>query len=288
MMPVALAYGGALLVSGWLFSRGLAEAGHIRALGRLGHEPPAVPSLATRARLPLARVSADRRGVALVGSSLVGAVVGYRLVGPLGLAAGSIIGVIVVRAREVRAELMRRDLQDRQLGEAVVTVAAAVRAGMSLRQAVAEAAEGAEPPLRGELGSVVNRLETGEPLDAALSRLDGSLGLSDAALLVNALAVHRRTGGDLPALLDEIARVIRLRLEDRRAVRALTVQARSSGVVLAVLPVAFVALLSGTGGDGLGAFYRTPAGAFLLAAALILQALGFAWMRRIVRRIEEA
>ena len=286
-MSVAIAYGGALLVSGWLFSRGLAQADHVRALVRLGHDLPAGPSLVTRATSLLTRAWADRRRLAVAGSPLVGALVAHRLVGPIGLLAGSLVGLVVVRARETRAGRMRRDLLDRQLGEAVVTVAAAVRAGMSLRQAVVEAAEDAEPPLRGELASVVNRLETGEPLDAALSRLDRSLGLSDAALLVNALAVHRRTGGDLPALLDEIARVIRLRLEDRRAVRSLTAAARSSGVVLAVLPIGFVALLSGTGGDGLGAFYRTHAGAFLLAAALSLQGLGFAWMRRIVQRIEE-
>ena len=286
-MPVAIAYGGALLVSGWLFSRGLAQADHVRALVRLGHDLPAGPSLVTRATSLLTRAWADRRRLAVAGSPLVGALVAHRLVGPIGLLAGSLVGLVVVRARETRAGRMRRDLLDRQLGEAVVTVAAAVRAGMSLRQAVVEAAEDAEPPLRGELASVVNRLETGEPLDAALSRLDRSLGLSDAALLVNALAVHRRTGGDLPALLDEIARVIRLRLEDLRAARSLTAAARSSGVVLAVLPIGFVALLSGTGGDGLGAFYRTHTGAFLLAAALSLQGLGFAWMRRIIRRIEE-
>ncbi|MGH2692008.1 MAG: type II secretion system F family protein [Actinomycetota bacterium] len=220
------------------------------------------------------------------GATLVGALVGYRLIGPVGLVTGSVVAAIVIRAREARAAVVRRNLLDRQLAEAVVTVAAAVRAGLSVRRAVAEAAEGAELPLRNELDSVVRRLETGEPLDAALSRLDGRLDLSDAALVVNALAVHRRTGGDLPSLLDEIARVIRLRLEDRRDARALTVQARSSGVVLAVLPIGFVALLSGTGGDGLGAFYRTPSGALLLVGALCLQALGFTWMRRIIQRVE--
>jgi tight adherence protein B len=168
----------------------------------------------------------------------------------------------------------------------VDTVAAAVRAGLSVRRAIEEATRDGDEPLRGELEGVVQRLETGEALDKALGRLDQRLGMSDAGLLVAALAVHRRTGGDLPALLNEIGRVIRARFDDRRTIRALTTQARSSGVVLSVLPVAFVALLSGTGGDDLGAFYRTGSGAALLLLALVLQAAGFAWMRWIVQRVE--
>jgi tight adherence protein B len=157
-----------------------------------------------------------------------------------------------------------------------------------VRRAIAEAAHGAEPPLHDELESVVRRVENGEPLDSAVARLDRRLGLSDVDLVVTALAVHRKTGGDLPRLLDEIEHVIRARLEERGAVRALTAQARSSGVVLAVLPIAFVALLSGTGGDDLGAFYRTSSGAGLLLISFACQILGFGWMRRIVRRVEWA
>jgi tight adherence protein B len=78
------------------------------------------------------------------------------------------------------------------------------------------------------------------------------------------------------------------RVEARRGSRALTAQGRASGAVLAVLPVAFVALLSGTGGNGLGAFYRTPLGASLLLLGTLLDAAGFAWIRRIVAGVERS
>lgn len=285
-MTAALAYGGALAVSGWLLSRGLARRHHLRALMQLG------PSVQSRQPVSgavfgfFAKLGAQRRRFLPLASILVGAVAGYHVVGPVGLIVGPLASGVALRAREARTARARRDVVDGQLAEAVVAIAAAVRAGLSLRQAVAEAAESADSPLRGELESVVQRLETGEPLETALSRLDRTLGLSDARLMVNALTIHARTGGDLPSLLEEIARLVYVRLDDRRAVRALTAQARSSGAVLAVLPIGFVALLSGTGGDGLGAFYRSPSGAGFLVAALSLQALGFAWMRRIVRRVE--
>jgi tight adherence protein B len=65
--------------------------------------------------------------------------------------------------------------------------------------------------------------------------------------------------------------------------RALTAQGRASGAVLAVLPIAFVTLLSWSGGDGLGDFYRTPAGSLLLVVGLACDVLGFLWIQRIVR-----
>jgi tight adherence protein B len=84
-------------------------------------------------------------------------------------------------------------------------------------------------------------------------------------------------------MLDEVTDIVGGRTETRRQARALSAQGRASGAVLAVLPVAFVGLLSGTSGSGLGAFYRTATGSALLLAGLALQGVGFLWLRRIAR-----
>lgn len=285
-MTTAIAYGGALALSGWFLSRGVELAQRDRWLERLGASPPSRRSTTGPIASIFAPAAAARSRLVVVGAAILGAASGHQLVGIAGVVVGSIAGPLVVRGRRAQRSLAARDLLDRQLGEAIVAIAAAVRAGLSVRRAVAEAARDADLPLRGELEAVVSRLETGEPLEEALARLGRRLRLSDARLVVTALGVHRRTGGDLPGLLDGVGQVIRARLEDRRSIRALTMQSRSSGVVLAVLPVAFVALLSGTSGDGLGAFYRSPSGAALLLVGFCCQALGFAWMRRIVKRVE--
>jgi len=129
-------------------------------------------------------------------------------------------------------------------------------------------------------------MEMGEPPEGALAGLTEHVAQPDLRLVINALRVNRRTGGNLPALLDEIGAVMAQRSLARREVRALTVQGRASGAVLAVLPVAFVALLSGTGGDGLGAFYRTPLGSMLLVVGLSLAAAGHWWIRGILAKAE--
>ena len=283
---MALLYGGSVILTGWLLSAAIAARANTRTRTFLG-------ARASRPRSNHERLdsfgswwSSTRQRLPLYVAAIGGGALGNKVMGPVGLLAGSIAGVLALRGRNRRAAVVRRDLLDRQLADAVMAIAAAVRAGLSVRRAVEEAARESEEPLRSELESVVDRLATGETLNASLEHLDRRLGLTDAALLVNALKVHRRTGGDLPVLLDEISAVVRARLDDRRGIRALTAQARTSGAVLAVLPIGFVALLSGTGGDGLGDFYRSSAGVALLLFALGLQGLGFAWMRLIVQRVE--
>jgi tight adherence protein B len=213
--------------------------------------------------------------------ALLAAAVGFRLAGPVG-ALGAAAGMTV----SIESWLSRRRARDRsradeQLREAVMALAAGTRAGLSLRRSLAEAVRDAEPPLRDVLEAALRRVEVGDPLEDALEELDR--GSSDARLLVTLLAVHRRTGGDLPSLLDEVADILGRRTESRRQARALSAQGRASGAVLAVLPVAFVGLLSGTSGRGLGSFYRTASGSILLLAGLALQGLGFLWLRRITK-----
>jgi tight adherence protein B len=238
---------------------------------------------------PLSRLDMRRSrfilppSVRRLAADVVGAAIGGWLAGPVGGLSGVVGAEVVQRVARTRSLGKTRDLLDEQLREAMVTLSAAVRAGLSVRRALEEAHRGSGPPLRDELGGLLSRIRVGQPIDDALESFAREIDSPDAMLLVTLLSVHRRTGGDLPTLLDEVAGVVGQRVEGRRQVRALTAQGRASGAVLAVLPIAFVGLLSGTSGDGLGAFYRSSAGSGFLLAGLACELLGFAWISRIVR-----
>jgi tight adherence protein B len=212
---------------------------------------------------------------------VVGFVFGFMLAGPVGAVGGAVGTSLVLESWLARRRARVRERADEQFRDVLTALAAGTRAGLSLRRALMEAARDAEPPLRLTLDATLHRIEVGEPIEDALEEL--TTASNDARLVTTLLAVHRRTGGDLPTLLDEVTDIVGRRTETRRQTRALTAQARASGAVLAVLPVAFVGLLSGTSGSALGAFYRTAAGSTLLLAGLVLQGVGFLWLRRIAR-----
>jgi tight adherence protein B len=297
-VTLAFGYGVVLAVAGWLAAAGITRANRVGLAERLG--PPRRTGMPRRVALapPRAlRAAAEARswprgawslGGAAAGCVLVGAVVGHALAGPVAAVAGGIAAPAGLDSALRRRHRSERTAAEQHLREVILALAAATRSGLSIRRAVAEAARNAGPPLDVELRRVLDALQMGEPLERALDRLAGRLDLRDIHLVTTVLSAHRRTGGDLATMLEQAADVVGDRVSGRREVRALTAQGRASGAVLAVLPVAFVALLSGTGGEALDAFYRSSLGAGLLGAGLLLEVLGFLWIRRIVRRAESA
>jgi tight adherence protein B len=292
----AAAFGATVAVSGWLASLALAARRDERIRGRLGARSARGTARSSASTVWLTGLAA-RRGwparpvsyvAAWLGAAVAGATFGAAVAGPIGLLVGAVGGPLGVEGWLGRRREALAASAEIQLRDFAVALAAAVRAGLSIRLALVEAARDVDYPLGPVIAAVVRDLESGRPIDAALERIATELDLPDARLLVTSLAVHRRTGGQLPVLLDELSDVVGQRVDARRGSRALTAQGRASGAVLAVLPVAFVALLSGTGGDGLGAFYRTPLGAGLLLMGVLLDAAGFVWIRRIVGRAERS
>jgi tight adherence protein B len=211
-----------------------------------------------------------------------GAVAGWFLGGAV--AAG--IGFVVVR---VGATVLQRRRTSRlaaavddQLADAVRSLAAGMRAGLSVPQAIAFAARESEPPLTTALARVVDNVDLGGGLDDALERWGTEVGTDDARLVVGVLALHRRSGGDLPHVLDQVAVTLRERSSATREVRALTAQARLSGAILGLLPIGFFGFLWMTSrGDIQGAF-DSPIGVGSVVAGLALEGVAFLWIRSLL------
>ncbi|MGH3075135.1 MAG: type II secretion system F family protein [Gaiellales bacterium] len=126
----------------------------------------------------------------------------------LGLTAARVRAWIAARraARRLRA----------QLPLVVSVLAAYVRAGRSLRQAVADAAGEAPEPSAGALRDAARAIALGASPAEALSALGAE---TDVAHLRAVVEMQTRAGGDLALLLDRFADVLRGREELRRAVR---------------------------------------------------------------------
>jgi len=199
--------------------------------------------------------------------------------GIVGLAAGPACSWIVRgRRRRRRADRLEEDLAD-----AVTAVAAAMRASLSLPQAVAYAAAEVEDPLAETLRRAVARTDLGEPFDEALARWGEEVGGDDARLIVGVLSLHRRTGGDLPHVLDRVAATLRERRAAAREVRALTAQARLSGGILGALPVGFFLFLLVTSRSDVSAAFGSAAGRAALGLGFTMELAAFLWIRKLLR-----
>jgi tight adherence protein B len=101
-------------------------------------------------------------------------------------------------------------------------------------------------------------------------------------MVITAVLIQRRTGGNLSEVLDNVAETIRERDRVRGEIRVLTAQQRFAGFVLSVWPVVLAGIFFLLNPDLMSNLWTTPVGLVLLIGAAFLQLLGFLTIRRIV------
>ena len=174
-------------------------------------------------------------------------------------------------------------LLEAALPAAVEAVAAALRSGASLRQAVAAAARATPGPLGDDLRAVAAAVERGAGVVPALEGWADRRPLPGVRLVVGALCLGVETGGATAQAVDGVAVTLRQRLAAQAEARALATQARVSAGVIAAAPLAFGLLSTATDRRASAFLLGTPAGLGLLAAGLALDAAGALWMARLTR-----
>src|SRR6266540_2409080 len=207
--------------------------------------------------------------------ALGGFVVGASMAGLPGAAIGGTgaIMIPVVRARRMVAR--RTERMQEQLAEAVSVIAAGLRTGQSLLQAISLAADEVGAPVGATLRELADRVSLGVPFPRSLGGWVAEVSVPEARLIAGVLSLQRRTGGDLPVVLDRQAAA--------REVRSLTAQARLSGAILGFLPIGFFLFLSVTSRRDIAAAYHSSTGATAIVTGLLMQGAAFLWIRRLLR-----
>lgn len=176
----------------------------------------------------------------------------------------------------------RREVFTNQLGDCLTMVANAMRAGFSFLQAMELVAKEMEPPISEEFAKVMREMNIGTRMERALEDMDKRVGSPDFSLMVTAVLIQRQVGGSLAQILDTISDTINERIRMRREVMALTAQGRASGWILAALPLALAGLLSVVNPGYLTPLIGDPIGQMAIAAALVLEFVGFFAIQKIV------
>lgn len=184
------------------------------------------------------------------------------------------------RLRDLRA--LRRGDVGADLATATASLAAHIRAGGSAEDGFASVGRSMQGRVGAACREIAERLAFGEPFGVALDRWSADVGTAEAALLATTLRMHRRAGGSLAPVLEDLARVTRERLETEADLRALTAQGRMSAWIVGSLPIGFLAFLTLLTGTSIIATFVTPLGAILLVVGLGLEVAALVWMRRIL------
>jgi len=182
--------------------------------------------------------------------------------------------------REMRRRRQRRF--DAQLPDLVQALSGALRAGAGVQPALRHIVAQSIPPLSQEFGLMLREQRLGLGFPEALAQLRTRMPTESCGLVVSALGVAAQTGGSLADTLEGIAQTLRARQHWLGRVRALTAQGRMQSRIMAGLPVLLLVVLSQLEPEATSKLWTTGYGGVVLLAILVLEAIGIAWIRRIV------
>jgi tight adherence protein B len=169
-----------------------------------------------------------------------------------------------------------------QLPDALELVARALRSGHSLAAGFHLVGEEMSEPLGDEFSRVYEEQNLGIPLEEALENMVSRVPNLDLRFFATAVTIQRQSGGDLAEILDKIGHLVRERFKIWGQVQALTGEGRLSGIVLLALPPVLFIVMYRLNPGYVMMLFDDPMGKQMLAAALVLQALGALVIRKIV------
>lgn len=194
-------------------------------------------------------------------------------------------GAAPIRGAHALIALLRRRRQhrfDAQLPDMLLALGSSLRAGASLAGALRQLVEHCDPPLSQEFGLILREQRLGVPFDQALLNLQGRMPTEATGLVVSALRIAARTGGNLAEALERIAAVLAARLQLQGRIRTLTAQGRLQAWIVGALTPALAVVLTWLDPHAMAALWHTRAGWAALAVMALLETAGVLWIRRIV------
>ncbi len=173
-------------------------------------------------------------------------------------------------------------LLDKQLPDAMTIICNALRAGQSFQTATKNVAEEMEEPISREFMRVYRETQFGMPLETSLGRLVQRTMNPDLDLMCAAVIIQRQIGGNLAVILDNITDTINQRIQLRGEVKTLTSAGRLSGYIIGALPIFILVLLMFINPSYVDMFFTTKTGRIMLVISVVMEAIGFAIVRKIV------
>jgi tight adherence protein B len=214
---------------------------------------------------------------------LAGPIVAGLLLGPVGALLGVLAAGFGRRAWVSRQAARARDRERDGAVEALAVLGSELRAGRPAAEALEVAAEVAVGPFAATLAAAATGARFGVEPARVFQR---SAATSAVPELVRGLGacwqVCSQTGSSLAAAVDRLDEALRAEREQRLAVESELAGPRATAGLLAVLPLAGIALASGLGAHPLQVLLHTTIGLTCLAVGLALDALGVWWTGRMV------
>ncbi len=169
--------------------------------------------------------------------AFVGLTVGTGVDTPVRAAIAVVMGVGGVYFWVNKKAKKRISLMEDQLAEAVELMVRSLRVGHPFASAIAIVAKEVPDPLGTEFGMIADEAAYGRNVADSLKAFAERMDNQDLRFLAVAVAIQQQSGGNLAEILEGLGKVVRARYKLFRRVKAITAEAKWSGMFLSAFPL---------------------------------------------------
>jgi len=126
---------------------------------------------------------------------------------------------------------------EEQLPDAVELMVRSLRVGHPFSSAVGIVSKEVPDPLGTEFGVISDEAAYGRDISESLRALAERMDMQDLRFLAVAVTIQQQSGGNLAEILEGLSKVIRARFKLFRRVKAITAEAKWSGMFLSGFPI---------------------------------------------------
>lgn len=178
----------------------------------------------------------------------------------------------------------RKNLLHKQLIEFINNMMVMLKAGRTVRNILKDSTEVVKDPLRIYLNELVQELELNFTLDCVLENFSKNCKSKEVNLLVGALEINNRIGGDLIFILGSVAGTLQHSLKFKSQIKTMTLQSRYSGNIISFFPILVLISLFIFAGDSLRAFFSTGFGTILFLVGGCFEIAGILAIKNIIKQ----
>lgn len=157
---------------------------------------------------------------------------------------GIVMGVGGVFVWVNRTAKKRMSLLEEQLPDSIELMVRSLRVGHPFSTAIGIVAKEIPDPLGSEFGVIADEAAYGRDVSESLKAFAERMDSQDLRFLAVAVSIQQQSGGNLAEILEGLSKVVRARFKLFRRVRAITAEAKWSGMFLSGFPIAALLMIN--------------------------------------------
>lgn len=194
------------------------------------------------------------------------------------------LGFVVFSVYYIARLLHTRELErfDNQMVDITYAMKNALKAGMTLQQAMSMIATEFALPASEQFRIALGEIQLGASIEDSLKHMEERVENADFKIMVNAIEILRQTGGNMVETFENITETLKTRKRVEGKIKTLTAQGRMQALILCAMPFAMALMLYFLNRPYIEPLFTTILGNVILTIVLLLVSTGWIIIKKVI------